>query len=149
MLDALDLALLRLVQANNRLTHDRLGAAVGLSPSAVRRRLRVLRETGVIEADVAVVAPEAAGVQALVHVTFGEESVEADEAFRRRMREAPEVSQCYAVSGDVDYILMVHAADLQSYEAWGKRVLMSDPAIRRYDTNLVWSRVKFSTAVPL
>ena len=148
-LDALDRALLRLVQQDNRLTHDRLGAAVGLSPSAVRRRLKGLRETGVIEADVAVLAPEAAGIQALVHVTFGDESVEADDAFRRRMREAPEVSQCYAVSGDIDYVLVVHAADLPSYEAWGKRSLMSDPAIRRYDTHLVWSRVKFSTAVPL
>lgn len=149
MPDDLDRAILRIVQRDNQQTHTQIGDSVGLSPSSVRRRLKRLRETGVIHADVSIVAPEAGGIQAVVLVAFGEESVEADDAFRERMREAPEVAQCYAVAGDMDYVLIVHAADLPSYEAWGKRVLMADPAIRRYDTHLVWNRVAFTTAVPL
>ena len=149
MLDSLDRAILRIVQQNNQRTHAQIGKEVGLSPSSVRRRLKLLRVSGVIQADVSILAPEAAGIQAIVHVSFGEESVEADDAFRQRMRESPEVTQCYAVSGDIDYVLIVHAQDLPSYEAWGKRALMSDPAIRRYDTHLVWSRVAFTTEVPL
>jgi len=149
VLDDLDRALLRLVQEDNRQTHDALGEAVGLSPSAVRRRLKALREGGVIQADVAVLAPSAAGVQAIVHVAFGEETVEADDAFREEMRAAPEVSQCYAVSGEIDYVLVVHAPDLPSYMAWSKRVLMANPAIRRADTHLVWERVAFTTAIPV
>ncbi|MEO1077018.1 MAG: Lrp/AsnC family transcriptional regulator [Bacteroidota bacterium] len=149
MLDPLDRALLGEIQADNQQTHAQLGAKVGLSASSVRRRLTALRARGVIEAEVAILAPETVGVQAVVLVTFGEESVEGDDAFRERMRAAPEVQQCYSVAGDVDYVLVVHAPDLASYEAWGKRVLMADPTIRRYDTHLVWSRVKFSTAIPL
>ncbi|MEL7362345.1 MAG: Lrp/AsnC family transcriptional regulator [Bacteroidota bacterium] len=149
MLDPLDRALLGEIQADNQQTHAQLGAKVGLSASSVRRRLTALRARGVIEAEVAILAPETVGVQAIVLVTFGEESVEGDDAFRERMRAAPEVQQCYSVAGEVDYVLVVHAPDLASYEAWGKRVLMADPTIRRYDTHLVWSRVKFSTAIPL
>ncbi|MEM6785691.1 MAG: Lrp/AsnC family transcriptional regulator [Bacteroidota bacterium] len=149
MLDSLDRALLTELQADNQQTHAQLGAKVGLSASSVRRRVTALRERGVIEAEVAVLAPEAVGVQAIVFVTFGEESIDGDDSFRQRMRAAPEVQQCYSVAGDVDYVLVVHAPDLASYEAWGKRVLMADPTIRRYDTHLVWSRIKFSTAIPL
>ncbi|MEM8600402.1 MAG: Lrp/AsnC family transcriptional regulator [Bacteroidota bacterium] len=149
MLDALDRALLTELQADNQQTHAQLGAKVGLSASSVRRRVTALRERGVIEAEVAILAPETVGVQAIVLVTFGEESIEGENAFRERMRTAPEVQQCYAVAGQVDYVLVVHAADLPSYEAWGKRVLLAEPTIRRYDTHLVWSRIKFSTAIPL
>ncbi|MEO0560067.1 MAG: Lrp/AsnC family transcriptional regulator, partial [Bacteroidota bacterium] len=149
MLDPLDREILRLVQENNRLSHAAIGKTVGLSDSSVRRRLHALREKGVIEADVSILAPETVGIQAIVTVSFETESVEGDDAFRQRMLETPEVSQCYAVSGEVDYILVVHVPDLPSYEAWGKRVLMADPAIRRYGTHLVWNRVKFSTAIPL
>ncbi|MEM6328456.1 MAG: Lrp/AsnC family transcriptional regulator [Bacteroidota bacterium] len=149
MLDDLDRALLRLVQRNNQRTHADLGTEVGLSPSAVRRRLKALRASGVIQADVSLVAPQVGGIQAIVHVSFGDESLEADAAFRQRMRDAPEVTQCYAVSGEIDFVLVVHAPDLPSYEAWAQRMLMTDPAIRRSDTHLVWSRVAYSTVVPV
>ncbi len=149
MLDPLDKSILRIVQENNQQTHAQIGATVGLSASSVRRRLKALRARGIIEADVSILAPDTTGIQAIVMVTFGDESVEADDAFRAQMRAAPEVSQCYAVSGDIDFVLVVHAPDLPSYEAWTKRVLMSNPAIRRSDTHVVWSRVTFSTALPL
>ena len=149
MLDSIDRAILNLVQQDNQRTHAEIGAAVGLSASSVRRRLKALRTAGVIQADVSILAPESIGIQAIVLVTFGSESLAGDTAFRERMLAQPEVSQCYAVSGDIDYVLVVHAADLPSYENWGKQVLMADPAIRRYDTHLVWSRVKFSMALPL
>lgn len=148
-LDPLDRALLAEVQLNNQQTHADLGAKVGLSASSVRRRLMALRRRGVIAAEVSILAPEAVGIQAIVFVSFGEESREHDEAFRERMRDIPEVQQCYAVSGNIDYVLIVNAPNLSSYETWGKRVLMQDPAIRRYDTHLVWRRVKFSTSIPV
>ncbi|MEM1270650.1 MAG: Lrp/AsnC family transcriptional regulator [Bacteroidota bacterium] len=149
MIDDLDRAILRLVQRDNQRTHAEIGDQVGLSASSVRRRLSRLREVGLIEADVSIVSPEAAGVEAVVLVTFGTESVEHDAAFRERMQAEPAVTQCYSVSGDVDYVLVVHAPDLPTYEAWGKRVLMSDATISRYSTHLVWKRVKFSTELPL
>ncbi|ANM30500.1 hypothetical protein ABI59_14345 [Acidobacteria bacterium Mor1] len=149
MLDSFDRAILEIVQRDNQRTHADIGRQVNLSPSSVRRRLARLRKEGVIQADVALLSLGGESITAIVRVSFQQESLEANNAFKRRMQESPEVSQCYAVSGETDFILVVHAATLADYEAWGERTLMSDPAIRRYDTHIVWSRVKFSTAIPL
>ncbi len=146
-LDEFDHNILSVVQANNLRTHADIGKAVGLSPSSVRRRLAQLRSSGVIEADVSIVNPDKERITVIVTVVFQKESVEADREFKRRMREAPEVSQCYSVAGGLDFILVVHAENHSAYEAWGERELMADPGIRRYDSHIAWSRVKFSTAV--
>lgn len=122
---------------------------MNLSASAVRRRLGRLRAEGVIEADVSIVSAGASHVTVIVSVVFQQESLESVREFKRRIDDAGEVSQCYSVAGQIDFILVVHAPDLRSYEDWAERMLMSDPAIRRYDTHIVWSRVKFSTRVPL
>ncbi len=147
MIDDFDRAILNIVQHNNQLTHAEIGAKVNLSPSSVRRRLNTLRQSKVIEADVSVVDPGKEMIQAIVMISFLKESVEGYRAFKEQMKAAPEVAQCYSVSGEVDAILIVNAPDLASYEAWGERVLMSNPLIRRYNTHIVWSRVKFSMAV--
>ncbi len=148
-MDHLDQAILTIVQRNNQLTHSEIGRAVSLSPSSVRRRLAKLRADKVIEADVSIVNAKTNQITVIVAVSFQQESLESVNDFKRRMVDAPEVSQCYSVAGQIDYVLVVHATDLHAYEHWGERVLMNDPAIRRYDTYIVWSRVKFSTAVPM
>ena len=147
MIDDFDRAILNLVQENNQLTHAEIGAKVNLSASSVRRRLKALRDNKVIEADVSVVNPGKEMIQVIVTISFLRESVEGYNAFKEQMKAAPEVAQCYSVAGEVDAILVVNAPDLPSYEAWGERVLMSNPLIRRYNTHIVWSRVKFSMAV--
>ena len=146
-LDSFDREILALVQRDNQLSHAAVGERVGLSPSSVRRRLARLRKTGVIEADVSIVNPDTDRVTVIVTVVFQRESVDADRTFKQRMREAPEVSQCYSVAGGLDFVLVVHAASLSDYEAWGERMLMSDARIRRYDSHIAWSRVKFTTAI--
>ncbi len=146
-MDSFDREILRIVQRDNRLSHAELGERVGLSASSVRRRLTALREAGVIQAEVAILDPDKDHITVVVLIAFHHETVEAYEAFKERMRAAPEVSQCYSVAGEVDFVLVVHAPDQGTYERWGERELMSDPAIRRYDSHIVWSRVKFSTAI--
>lgn len=150
-LDTFDRKLLDLVQQDARLTHAALGERVGLSPSSVRRRLDALRHRGVIRREVALLDPAAAGaaITVIVNVAFAAESLDADRAFRRRMAALPEVMQCYSVAGQFDFVLVVSAVDPAAYEAWGERELMSDPKIRRYDSYVVWSTVKFTTHVPL
>lgn len=146
-LDDFDRAILRVVQDNNLLTHGEIAERVNLSPSSVRRRLGELRERGVITADVAIVEPAVLGtaITVIVSVRFERESPEAYEAFRKRMIKASEVSQCYSVAGPVDFVLICHARDLAEHERWAERVLMADPAIKRYDSQVVWSRTKFTT----
>lgn len=147
MLDTFDHAILNIVQENNQLTHAEIGRQVNLSASSVRRRLTRLREDNIIQADVSIVAPSKAMIQAIVMVSFKEESVEGYQSFKARMINDPQVSQCYAVSGEIDFVLIVQAESLEAYEAWGERILMTDRTIGRYTTHIVWSRVKFSTAV--
>ena len=149
MLDTFDRAILRIVQTDNQRSHAVIGEEVGLSASSVRRRLARLREEGIIRADVSIVDPVKTMIQAIVLVTFKEESLENYQQFKARMVAEPEVTQCYAVSGEVDFVLVVQTQDLASYESWGERVLMANPDIGRYNTHIVWSRVKFSTALPM
>ena len=149
MLDTFDHAILNIVQDDNQLTHAEIGRRVNLSASSVRRRLVRLRKDNIIQADVSIVAPSKAMVQAIVMVSFKEESVEGYQSFKARMMNDPQVSQCYAVSGEIDFVLMVQAESLEAYESWGERVLMADRTIGRYTTHIVWSRVKFSTAVQI
>ncbi len=146
-LDGFDRAILDLVQADNLLTHAELGQRVGLSASAVRRRLARMRQGGVIVADVALVDPAALGLTFLVSVRFGREVPSRLAAFRAAIQSEACVSQCYSVAGDIDFVLVVHATDPAAYEAWGERVLMGNPDIERYSSTLVWSRVKFAMAV--
>jgi len=148
-LDPFDRALLDLVQRDNQLTHAALGEQVGLSASAVRRRLKVLRDTGVISRDVSILAPGQAGVTLITTLSFGEESVEVYDAFDQQILDTPEILQGYAVAGTDDYVLIITAPSLSWYEDWAKAAFMSNPAIRRYDTRVVWSCKKFDTAVTL
>ncbi|WP_224826758.1 Lrp/AsnC family transcriptional regulator [Cognatishimia sp. MH4019] len=65
-----------------------------------------------------------------------------DEKFRKDVRNDTAVSQCYSVSGDFDYVLIVHAKDLQSYEEWGMRTLLAAEHVASYTSTLVWSQIK-------
>ncbi|MEM9495092.1 MAG: Lrp/AsnC family transcriptional regulator [Pseudomonadota bacterium] len=146
-LDDFDRRLLALVQKDNQSTHAELGETVGLSPSAVRRRLKRFRDSGLIMRDVALLNPDSIGVRLVITVSFQNETVETLEAFDRQMQDLPEVSQCYHVSGATDYVLIVHGPSVDWYEEWGKRVFMGNPDIRRYDSHVVWSCKKFETAM--
>ena len=148
-LDDFDRRLLTEVQIDNRRPHHVLGERVGLSPSAVRRRLARLREAGVITADVSLVSPRASGETVIVGVRMEKESAATYAAFKARMIDCAEVSQCYSVSGEVDFILVVHIADMERYDDWIAEHLLSDPDIARSTAHIVYSRVKYETALPV
>lgn len=148
-LDKFDRAILTCVQDNNLLTHTEIAAKVHLSPSSVRRRLARLRDEGFIVADVSIVDRSKAGsaITIIINVSFEHETPDAYDAFRRKISKAAEVSQCYSVAGQVDFVLICHARDLAEHEKWAERVLMSDPNIKRCSSHVAWSCTKFSTKV--
>ncbi len=150
-LDAFDLKLLDVVQENNRITADALAERVGLSPSACLRRLKRLRQKKVIEADIAVIAPEAVGrtLTMVVEVTLERERPDILDDFKRSMRATPEVMQCYYVTGETDFILIVTARDIRHYEAFTKQFFFENPHVRRFHTAVVMDRVKTGLKVPL
>jgi Lrp/AsnC family leucine-responsive transcriptional regulator len=149
-LDSFDHQLLREVQHDNRIGADALSARVGLSPSACLRRLKRLRRARVIEADIAVVSPEAIGrtLTMIVDVTLERERPDIMDEFKRSMRATPEVMQCYYVTGDTDFILIVTARDMRHYEAFTNQFFFNNPNVRRFHTSVVMDRVKVGLSVP-
>ena len=149
MLDSFDHAILAVVQADNRLPNREIAHRVNLSETAVRRRLDCLRSDGVIQRDVALLDRDALGQTLIVSVVFSEDTAEAYARFRQQMVASERVTQCYSIAGEVDFILIVHAPDLREFEAWAQSTLLSDPIVKRYETSVVFTTHKFSTAVPL
>ena len=150
-LDALDIRLLDCLQQDNLLTADAMAERVGLSPSAIARRLRRLRKTGAIAADVAIVSEEAAGnpLFMLVQVQLERHALPDVAALRRRLAACANVQLLLDVSGTIDIVLLVVARDLDAFNAFADEMLASDRAVRRYETSLVKSRRKTSLAMPL
>ncbi|HSW04269.1 Lrp/AsnC family transcriptional regulator [Aquabacterium sp.] len=138
-LDALDRQILALYQRDTRVPSEQIGAQVGLSAAAVQRRLKRLRETGVIVAETAVLDCRqlGLGVTAIVEVDLHDESARAMRAFRDTVLARAEVQQCYGVTGPVDYVLVVIVPDLAAYEAFCEACLLHDANVRGYTTQIV------------
>jgi len=150
-IDSFDARLLRAVQVNNRLTAEELAVVAGLSPSACLRRLKRLRDAGIIESDVSVIAPEAVGrgLTMVVEVTLERERPEIIDEFKRLMRATPEVMQCYYVTGEVDFVLVITARDMRRYEEFTKQFFFSNINVRRFHTMVVMDRVKIGYTLPI
>ena len=149
-LDDFDRRLLDALQADNRRTGEEFADIVGLSPAACLRRAQRLRDEKVIERDVSILAPEALGrrLTVIVLVTLERESPDVVDAFKRSMRQAPEVMQCYYVTGAADFVLVLTADDMADYEAFTRRYLF-ERNVRRFETMAVMDRVKIGTAIPM
>lgn len=150
-LDRIDARLLDLVQRNNRLSSEELGAKVGLSASGVQRRLKRLRSEGVIEADVSVISPKAIGrnVTALVLVTFERGRTDIVDRFKQAMRKMTDVMSAFYVTGQADFVLIVTANDLEGYEHFTRRLVGENPDIKRFETMIVLDRVKAGFTLPI
>ena len=146
-LDLFDRKILTLVQGNCDATHGEIGNLVGLSGSAVRRRLKRLKDVGVIQKSIAVLDPDQFGVTVIVELNFKNETPQIYDEFDRQMQRSPEVQQSYYIAGESDYMLVVYAPTLQRYEEWAKSVLMGNQNIQRYSTRVVWSRKKFEPII--
>src|SRR6267142_898028 len=107
-LDQYDKHLLRLLQQNNRLTSDELAQQVGLSPSAVQRRLKRLRDEKVIEADISIISPLVAGIglTCVVEIALVSDGSQSLEKFKSSILPCNEVMQCYYVTGTFDFIMI-------------------------------------------
>ncbi|MEM7702617.1 MAG: Lrp/AsnC family transcriptional regulator [Pseudomonadota bacterium] len=148
-MDKFDRKILRELQANNRQTQDQIAEKSGMSASAVRRRIERLRADGTIIGDVSLIDPARAGVTVITSIRFEHEDRSAYDRFAQLMNDAPEVSQCYMVSGEVEFVVIAHMRDLSHYEEWMATYLLDEPFVQRAHTNIVYKRLKYTTAVPL
>ena len=150
-LDAIDRRILDALQDDNQLTNLKLADRVGLSAPACLRRVRRLRAEGVIVKDVALVDPAKVGqtVIAFVGVELDRQREDVLASFEAKIAKEPQVQQCYFVSGEIDYLLVVACKDLDSYNAFARRVLANEHNIKRFRTSFNLSRIKAETKIPL
>ena len=118
MIDTFDRRIAADLQLDNRQSIDQLAAEVGLSPSAVHRRIGRMRQAGVITSEVAVLDAKLFGFKMtfIVEVVLEKVRVAEVSAMKQRLKVAPEVQQIYNVTGDIDLVLIVLARDVEQVE---------------------------------
>jgi len=154
-LDAIDRRILRALQADGRLTYDVLSAQVNLSPSATLRRVKRLEESGVIAGYVALVRPERVGLSLTAYLNVRLEKHSEThkrnpmDLFRAAVQAWPEVVECAALTGEMDYLLRVVVQDMAHYSRFIMDTLLKHPSVEDCKTSFVLDRVKNTTAVPV
>lgn len=149
ILDKVDRRLLNLLQKNNQISTRELADAVHISQPTCLRRIRDMRDAGIISADVAMIDPFALGygMLAFLEVSLDNQSDEYMQEFEARMGREPEVMQCYFVSGDYDYFLVVHVVDMDAYYQFVRRVISGSGNVRHFQSRFPMKRAKFDTRI--
>lgn len=150
-LDRIDLRILDVLQQEGRLSNQEVAERVALSPSPCLRRIRRLEQAGVIRRYVALIEPEAVGLGLLAYVSVklekhGRMPVED---FAARVQGWPEVSACYAMTGEMDFLLRVHVGDLQHYSRFVMDQLLRQPGVVDVKSSFALACIKETTALPL
>ena len=154
-LDRLDRLILRSLQADGRATYDQIAEQVSLSPSAVLRRVKRLEESQVIDRYVALVKPESVGLGLTAYINVRlEKHTESHkrnpmDVFRASVQSWPEVVECAAFTGEMDYLLRLLVRDMAHYSSFIMDTLLKHPSVQDCKTSFVMDRVKSTTAVPL
>jgi DNA-binding Lrp family transcriptional regulator len=143
-LDPLDDAILYELSRDGRLSNVALAERVGLSPSSCLRRVQELTRSGVIRGFRAVLDPARMGVGFVAYLAVGlnRHTKEAQAAFEREMARAPEVRECHNVTGGVEYLLRVEAADLAAYKRFRTDVVGALPQVQSLTTYVVMASPK-------
>jgi Lrp/AsnC family leucine-responsive transcriptional regulator len=150
-LDRFDRQLLNLLQEDAGQTAERLAERVGLSPSAIQRRIRRMREQGVILRDVAIVDPAKLGrpTMFVASVQVEQERPELLARFREWLAAQAEVQQAFYVTGEADFVLVVTAPDTAAYDALMSRMVAENPNVKRFTTNVALNVIKRGLAIPV
>jgi Lrp/AsnC family transcriptional regulator, leucine-responsive regulatory protein len=150
-LDRFDRQLLSLVQEDAGQTAEQLAEHVALSPSAIQRRLRRLREEGVIVREIAIVDPKSVDRPTffVVSVQIERERPELLAQFRKWLTAQIHVQQAFYVTGEADFILVVTAPDTETYDALMGRMVAENPNVGRFTTNVALSVDKRGLGIPV
>jgi len=154
-LDETDLKLLDSLQSDASLSNQALAERVHISPPTCLRRVKRLRDAGLVERDVALLnvdklaAITGHGLTALVEITLERQGTEQQEAFEARVITDEAVQQCYRVSPGPDFMLVVHVADMPRYLALAQRLFTSDANVRNVKAFFSTRRAKFEPRVLL
>jgi Lrp/AsnC family transcriptional regulator len=149
-LDATDLAILRLIQADASLSLGDIAKEVGLTQTPCWKRIRRMEEAGIITGRVTLVNAEklGLGISVFVAIETGDHSAAWIESFAKTVAEMPEIVECWRLGGDVDYLLRVVVPDIAAYDAVYKR-LINGTQLSDVSSSFAMEEIKFTTALPL
>lgn len=150
-LDRIDLAILTELQADASIQNQVLADRVNLSPSACLKRVRRLKDDGVIRQQVGLLDPVKLGWPVLVisRVALRSTTRQATQSFERKIRELPQVLQCHCIAGETDFVLVICARSLPEYQAFAQQQLGEALELKSYSSDIVLSTSKFTTELPL
>jgi len=150
-LDEFDLAILEILQKDNTVPQRSIGEQINLSAPAVQRRIKRLQASGVIQANIAVVDPAAVAlpITVIVEVQIADERYDLLNAIKQSFQQAPEVQQCYQVTGEADFVLVVVVASMFEYQALCRRLFHDNPNVTKFKSLVAMDRVKIGLSLPL
>ncbi len=150
-LDRFDIAIIDILQRDNSTPQRIIAERVHLSAAAVNRRIKRMRETGVIIGNYAIVDPARLGrpITIVVEVSIESERLDLLDAAKRSFQAEPEVQQCYYVTGDADFVLIVTVPSMGDYDALTRRLFFENHNVKKFRTLVVMERLKADLAIPL
>lgn len=150
-LDAIDRRLLQQLQQDASISHADLAERVGASTASCWRRVRALEGDGILGKTVRLVDPRrlGRGVIVICHVKIKNHLSETTESFEDFVRTRDEIIECYAMSGDWDYLLRILVADVDDYTRFLMRTVLRHPSVATGSSQFALAQVKYTTAVPV
>jgi len=150
-MDGLDRKIVAALQKDGALSHPDLAQKVGSTAPSCWRRVKQLEEAGVLRGVVRLADPKLLGqtVKVICQVRMHSHTNENVAEFEAPMREHPQVTECYSMSGDWDYLLHVVAEDVEEYEKFLAHTLLKHPAVGAASSHFALRTVKYETALPI
>lgn len=150
-LDQADLGILKILQVCNTTPQSEIAEVVGLSPAAVQRRIKRMRETKIILSDVSVIDRDKVGgmITLIVEVSLNSERIDFIDEAKRVFEATPEVQQCYYVTGDFDFLLIIITPSMVEYEKLTRRIFFSNDNIKKFRTTVAMNAVKTEMSIPI
>ena len=150
-IDAIDRRIVRELQRDASLSHAALAEKVGASSASVWRRVRSLEKAGVLGRAVRIADPKALGreVNVLCQVRMTRQSIEARADFEQFIQSREEIVECYAMSGEWDYLLRISVRDVADYDRFIMRGVLAHPSVANAASNFALRQVKYTTEIPV
>lgn len=150
-LDAVDRRIVRALQRDGSLSHAALAESVGASAASVWRRVRNLEKEGVLGASVRLADPGRLGrsVNVMCQVRMHRQTVDARAEFEAFITSREEIVECYAMSGEWDYLLRIAVRDVADYDRFIRQGVLAHPSVANAASNFALRQVKYTTEIPV
>ena len=150
-MDQFDKQILAILQTDNQTSQKDIGDQIGLSAAAIQRRIKKMRETGIIKADFSVLDRESLGspITLMVEIFLESEKIEQIDAVKKLFLATPQVQQCYYVTGESDFVLIMVVSSMAEYERLTRELFFGSKNVRKFRTVIVMGVEKLGLSIPI